>query len=343
VVCWVEALDHGRARLSSARGGKKERATEPLRYIFGPVGSGRLGASLGLDLLGARICTFDCLYCEAGVTEALVTQRKPYVPARRILDELAAWKAAGHAMPDVVTLGGLGEPCLNADLGTIIAGAKELFPDLPVAVLTNSSLLPDPDVRRELAAADIVLPSMDTLVAAEYHRLNRPHAAVGLEAIRRGLLDFREGYDGAIFLEVLLLAGINDTDQNLDLLQGFCRELGSDRVDVVTLSRPGAHPGCLAASAKTLERFRGALGGDGPVSGVSPLADGHGPAALAGREIEELAARIAASVARRPQTEAGLAAGLGVPVAHVRRALAVLTRTAAVRAKRSGDAVFYSG
>lgn len=343
MVKWVEALDHGRARLSSVRRDKEEHATNPLQYVFGPVRSGRLGVSLGLDLLGARICTFDCLYCEAGVTEALTTARKPYVSARRILDELAAWKAAGHAMPDVVTLGGLGEPCLNADLGDIIAGAKELFPDIPVAVLTNSSLTPDPDVRGALSAADIVLPSMDTLVAAEYRQLNRPHADIGLDAIRRGLLDFRASYGGSIFLEVLLLAGINDTAANLDLLRGFCRELKPERVDVVTMSRPGAHHGAAAVSPEVLTRFREALGGLPQPAAAAGSADGHGPAALASRHAQELAARIAASVARRPQTEAGLATGLGVPVEHVRQALRALLRDGAVRQERTGDDFFYSG
>ena len=323
------------------RRGKEDRATDSLRYVFGPVGSGRLGLSLGLDLLGARICTFDCLYCEAGATEALTTQRKPYVSARRILDELAAWKAAGHAVPDAVTLGGLGEPCLNADCGEIIAGAKELFPDVPVAVLTNSSLLPDPDVRTALARADIVLPSMDTLVEAEYRRLNRPHAAIGLGSIRRGLLDFRAGFDGAIFLEILLLAGINDTGENLRLLREFCREFAPTRVDVVTMSRPGAHPGAKAVSREVLTRFKEALGAAAPPAAVSR--DGHGPSALAARAMDDLAARIAASVARRPQTARGLATALGVPVDHVTQALLALERTGTVRQERSGPDIFYSG
>ena len=246
-------------------------------------------------------------------------------------------------MPDVVTLGGLGEPCLNSDLGDIIPGTKELFPDVPVAVLTNSSLLPDPDVRGALCAADMVLPSMDTLVDAEYRRLNRPHAAVGLDAVRQGLLDFRARYGGSIFLEVLLLAGVNDTTANLDLLQGFCRELGPTRVDVVTMSRPGAYPGAAAVSRETLARFRDALGGLPQPTVAADDLDGHGPAALVSRHAQELAARIAASVARRPQTEAGLAAGLDVPVAQVRQALDVLLRSAAVRRERSGDDYFYSG
>lgn len=337
----------------SSRRDKEDRATDSTRHVFGPVASGRLGLSLGLDLLGARICTFDCLYCEAGVTETLTTARKPYVSARRILGELADWKAAGHGRPDAVTLGGLGEPCLNTDCGEIIAGARKLFPDVPVAVLTNSSLLSDPDVRSALSGADIVLPSMDTLVLAEYRRLNRPHQTLGLDAIRQGLLDFRSGFAGAIFLEILLVAGQNDSAENLELLREFCRELAPTRVDVVTLSRPGAYPGARAVAGDVLARFREALGAARPVP-PAPRADGHGPAGLLGDGAaraprdpgptdEDLAARIAASVARRPQTAAGLALALGLPVPRIRSALDALVRTGAVRRERSGQDIFYSG
>uniref|UniRef100_I2PZS6 Fe-S oxidoreductase n=1 Tax=Desulfovibrio sp. U5L TaxID=596152 RepID=I2PZS6_9BACT len=337
----------------SSRRDKEDRATDSTRHVFGPVASGRLGLSLGLDLLGARICTFDCLYCEAGVTEALTTARKPYVPARRILGELADWKAAGHGLPDAVTLGGLGEPCLNTDCGEIIAGARELFPDVPVAVLTNSSLLSDPDVRSALSGADIVLPSMDTLVTAEYQCLNRPHKSLGLEAIRQGLLDFRAGFAGSIFLEILLVAGQNDSAENLELLRDFCRELAPTRVDVVTLSRPGAHPGAKAVAGDVLARFREVLGAVRPVPSA-PSGGGHGPAGFwgdiaaraprdPGLTDEDLAARIAASVARRPQTAAGLATALGLPVPRIQSALDALLRTGAVRRERSGQDIFYSG
>ncbi len=335
----------------SSRRDKEDRATDSKRHVFGPVGSGRLGLSLGLDLLGARICTFDCLYCEAGKTEALTTARRPYVPARRILAELAAWKAAGHGLPDAITLGGLGEPCLNTDCGEIIAGAKELFPDVPVAVLTNSSLLSEPDVRAALSRADIVLPSMDTLVEGEYRRLNRPHESIGLETLRQGLLDFRAGFDGAVFLEILLLAGINDTAENLALLRDFCRQLRPARVDVVTMTRPGAHPGATAVAADVLARFREALSAARP-DPAATRAEGHGPTALAARTprdaepsgaTEDIAARIAASVARRPQTAPGLAAALGLPLGQVQAVLSALERSGTVRRERSGDDTFYSG
>ncbi|WP_300161307.1 radical SAM protein [Solidesulfovibrio sp.] len=324
---------------------KEDRATDAPRFIFGPVVSGRLGLSLGLDLLGARICSFDCLYCEAGPTEALTVARKPYVPAGKILAELARWKAAGHGRPDAVTLGGLGEPTLNSDCAEIIAGAKELFPGVPVAVLTNSSLLPDPDVRAALGAADIVLPSMDTLVAAEYARLNRPHAAVDLGGLRRGLLDFRAGYGGALCLEVLLADGINDSEENLEALRDYCRELSPDRVDVVTLSRPGAHPGATAVLKPVLARFRQALGpaAASPAPAPEPATEGHGPTALAARRNDDLGPSLLASVKRRPQTARGLAAALGHSLDAVQAALDALERDGAVRQRVEGREIFYSG
>ncbi len=332
---------------------KEDRATDALRYVFGPVASGRLGLSLGLDLLGARICSFDCLYCEAGPTDALTVARKPYVPAAKILAELEDWKAAGHAAPDVVTLGGLGEPTLNSECDAVIAGAKELFPDVPVAVLTNSSLLSDPDVRAACNLADIVLPSMDTLIAAEYARLNRPHAALGLDALRRGLLDFRAGYQGSLFLEVLLAAGVNDSEENLEALRTFCRELAPTRVDVVTLSRPGAHAGATAVSKAVLARFREALCPAAQSVAAATHAreafrtagagEGHGPAALAARRPAALAEAIVASVRRRPQTAAVLAAALGHPRDAVQAALDALEQGGAVRRRQEGREIFYSG
>ncbi len=95
-----------------------------MKHLFGPVLSSRLGRSLGLDLLGGRICSFDCVYCECGPTDLLTRKRKPYVPAADLMAELDQWLARGHTAPDHVTLGGRGEPGLNTDMGEIIRGVR---------------------------------------------------------------------------------------------------------------------------------------------------------------------------------------------------------------------------
>lgn len=289
-------------------------SVDPSGLVFGPVASSRLGVSLGLDLLGAKICSFDCLYCEVGPTRALTRVRRPYVPARTVLGALRDFLSGPHPAFEVITLGGMGEPTLNSDLGAVIDGVRELAPGAPVAVLTNSSLLDDSGVRRELAGADLVLPSMDTLVEAEFARLNRPERSMSLADMRRGLLDFRREFSGRLCLEVLVLAGVNDSRANLELLREFCRELVPDRVDVVTMSRPGAYDAARPAPAETLERFRSVLAVPAPAA-EPPGKARHFASALDKDDslgLENVRELILRSLTRRPQTAGQLVRALGL-------------------------------
>lgn len=312
--------------------------------IFGPVRSGRLGASLGLDLLGAKICSFDCLYCEAGHTRALTISRKPYVPAGKLLGELAAWLCQPHPDFEVVTLGGMGEPTLNSDMGRIIEGVRELLPETPVAVLTNSSLMSDPAVRSELALADIVLPSLDTLVPAEFAAINKPIEGSTLADIRRGLLEFRPLFTGKLYLEVLVLAGVNDSEENLERLAAFVRQLSPHRVDVVTMTRPGAYPQALPAPPAMLERFRQAL-----CVGLAPRAEVPEKTAQFVRPLDnapqeglhELSIRVLDSLARRPQTARGLARAFGVSETPLTNLLDDLASRGLVKPETLSGETFY--
>ncbi|WP_461210323.1 radical SAM protein [Desulfocurvus sp. DL9XJH121] len=314
----------------------KEQATVEYKYVFGPVRSGRLGLSLGLDLLGDAVCSLDCVYCEVGRTTRLTAERAAYVPARAILEELEHWKRQAARLPDYVTLGGLGEPCLNSEMGEVIAGARRILPGTPVAVLTNSTLLTDPEVRRELALADAVLPSVDTLVEDEMRRLNRPCRGVDVGGVRRGLLAFAKEFNGSIFLEVLLVAGINDSAENLAQITDFVREIGPARVDVVTMTRPGTLATAAPVPPETLARWREALGAaekpqkDKSVSRTGgtrhiprdAASDPGADKAAAGREAVDAARQqVAASITRRPQTVSQLADALGLREETVRRTL----------------------
>ncbi|GAB7078677.1 radical SAM protein [Megalodesulfovibrio paquesii] len=305
-------------------------------HVFGPVRSGRLGRSLGVDLLGEKICSFDCLYCEVKPTTRLTLERREWIPTRQLLDELRAWRDAGHALPDVITLGGSGEPTLHSGLGDIIAGCRQLFPGLPVAVLTNSSLLHLPEVRRELGTADMVLPSMDTLIDAEYRRLNRPHHQVDLQRMAEGLLAFRREYSGRIYLEILLSRGVNDSAANLAALKEYVQQLQPDRVDVVTLSRPGAYPEAQAVDRNTLARWREVLGGE-PAAAASPAPRTVPPPepAAASCSRSALTQAVLASLARRPQTAAQLAEALQVPAAALQAVLEKLQQSGHIQDRGS--------
>ncbi|MDP3425856.1 MAG: radical SAM protein [Humidesulfovibrio sp.] len=342
---------------------------EAFRYVFGPVLSGRLGRSLGLDLLGRRICSMNCVYCESGPLEQLTLARRAYVPAAELLGELRRWeaarRAAGAALPEVVTLGGLGEPTLNSELPQIIAGAREILPGVPVAVLTNASLMPDPQVRAELTAADVVLPSLDSLVPGDFARVNRAHPGLDPKDIADGILAFRKDSRAGhtrLFLEVLLVAGVNDSEQGLELMAAFCNRLQPDRVDVVTLSRPGTEASARAVDAAMLSRWRERLGGHSAQTGSTAQAGERGNAPeraeaaagsrLAEREknghkqdgglrLEELRPRLLASLARRPQTGAQLAEALLADQDMVRAVLAELLGAGRVSVRQQDGQDYY--
>lgn len=317
------------------------------QYIFGPVASSRLGRSLGLDLLGSAICTFDCLYCEVGRTEKLTLERKPYVPAADILAELEAWKRANQDLAlDYVTLGGSGEPTLNSEMPAIIDGARRILPGVPVAVLTNSALMTDPEVRAELAHADAVLPSLDSLRPEPLATLNRPNPrlfAGGQQAVNElaeALVTFSKEFAGRLFLEIFLARGLNDSDEDLELFKAYVPRLAPDRVDVVTLSRPGAYAEAQPATAETLQRWREALcplcatpQDAGPRLGTAPAA--HSATRAAAPQAVQDA--VHASLKRRPQTATQLSGALDISREHIVSALETLEKQGHIKRRTEQD------
>ncbi|CCO22866.1 radical SAM protein [Maridesulfovibrio hydrothermalis] len=316
-------------------------------YVFGPVFSGRLGRSLGLDLLGKRICSMDCVYCEVGKTDTLTDERKAYVSAAKILEELGRWKQEGHLPPEVITLGGLGEPTLNSDMPEIIRGVKKLFPSMNVAVLTNATTMTDPEVRRELLEADVVLPSMDSLVASEFRTINRPCKGTDPEAIAKALIEFRKEFKGKIFLEVLLSWGYNDSEENLSKMKDFCTEISPDRIDVVTLSRPGTLDKAGPVDPGTLSRWKKVLDAApckdrecGPDTDVKKVSSTDTSTHVQGGDSAAFD-RIQASLMRRPQTAQQLSKALEVPLSKVDEVIKELDISGRLNVRQTGDEIYY--
>jgi wyosine [tRNA(Phe)-imidazoG37] synthetase (radical SAM superfamily) len=179
------------------------------KYIFGPVPSRRLGRSLGVDLVPFKTCSFDCIYCDLGRTTQKTTSRQPFASPEKIVEELELTLSVLDKKPDFITLSGSGEPTLNNDIGAIIRRAKEIT-SIPVAVLTNSSLLSLQEVRNDLSEADLVVPSLDAVTPALFEYVNRPHPSLRIEDIVQGLIQFRKQYRGQIWLEILFCRGAND-------------------------------------------------------------------------------------------------------------------------------------
>jgi wyosine [tRNA(Phe)-imidazoG37] synthetase (radical SAM superfamily) len=206
------------------------------RFVFGPVPSRRLGFSLGVDIIPKKICSFDCIYCQIGKTTKKAVARASYFDTDEIVGEVTeALSQAPHV--DYVSLSGSGEPTLNADLGRIIGKIRERT-KVPVAVITNGSLLFLEDVRRDLSSADVVLPSLDAASEDIFRYINRPHGMIEIETIVEGLSAFRHGYEGQIWLEIMLVKDVNDDPEELRALRTIVNSLRLDRIQLNTITRP---------------------------------------------------------------------------------------------------------
>ncbi|MCF8037137.1 MAG: radical SAM protein, partial [Desulfobacteraceae bacterium] len=213
----------------------RDRKTTTTSLIYGPVPSRRLGRSLGVDIVPYKTCTYDCIYCQIGRSPQTTIERKPYIPAERIISQLEARLRSG-VRPDFVTIGGSGEPCLHSGIGEIILRIKEMT-GVPVAVLTNGALLWSPEVRGALLPADVVLPSLDAFGAHSFQKINRPHPDISFEAIIQGIADFRSVYSGRIWLEIFIIKGVNDTDDAMAAFGPHIAAINPDRIHVNTAVR----------------------------------------------------------------------------------------------------------
>jgi wyosine [tRNA(Phe)-imidazoG37] synthetase (radical SAM superfamily) len=213
-----------------------------------------------VDLLVEKICSFNCVYCEVRKSSRLYRERGEYVPLADVLAELRDFMG-NHPSPDYVTLSGSGEPTLHSGIGEFIRTVKREFPDVRVAVITNSSMLPLPEVRAELLAADVVLPSLDGVTEDAFIRIDRPHPAFHLRDIEKGIADFCREFHAAgenkqVWLEVFIVEGINDGDEHTDVLREVCRNLGVDRIQLNSLDRPGVEDWVKPAPMAVLEHIR---------------------------------------------------------------------------------------
>jgi wyosine [tRNA(Phe)-imidazoG37] synthetase (radical SAM superfamily) len=231
-----------------------------MNYIFGPVNSRRLGRSLGVDLFREKICTLNCIYCEIGATRCLTCTRAEYEPTAAILAELAQYMEQEPAPQlDCITITASGEPTLHSGLGAIIAHIKNTLPQ-SVAVLTNGTLLGDAQVCQELALADVVIPSLDSARTAGFRKVDRPAACLDLRRVIQGIEDFSRSYQGTLWLEILLVAGMNDSEEEIAALGQAVSRMRIDRIQLNTVARPPlevfARPLSGQKMAAIAEQFR---------------------------------------------------------------------------------------
>jgi len=304
------------------------------RHIYGPVRSRRLGRSLGIDLVPFKTCSYDCIYCQLGRTTKKTINRKEYVPVSEVLDELER-ALATFTPPDYIGIAGSGEPTLHCRLGELISGIRQITA-VPVAVLTNGSILWMPEVRKDLAEADLVLPSLDAPDEHLFLRVNRPHEDISFERMLGGLVAFTEGFKGAVWLEILLLAGITGVPTQVERLAAVARRIRAERIQLNTVSRPPTETHALAVLRSLMEQLKGYFRRNAEVISESDRAEPPASCVEVTTDVD-----ILALLRRRPCTVEGLSSGLGLHAGEVVKRLNALQRRGDVRLVKIDGAAFY--
>ncbi|MFZ2603346.1 MAG: radical SAM protein [Candidatus Omnitrophota bacterium] len=233
-----------------------------MKFVFGPLKSRRLGNSLGINLTPHKICSFDCVYCQLGKTTLKTQERKEYVSLKDILNELKTWlESNSEELKNInyITLSGSGEPTLNDKIKQLILEIKKLT-SLPVAVLTNSSLLKSAVVRGEILAADLIVPSLDAVEKKVFLEIDRPQENIEIEEIIEGLIALRREFKGKIWLEVMLVRGINDDIRYIKKLKKITDLINPDKIQLNSPVRTTSEPGVLSVDKKKLEKIQEILG-----------------------------------------------------------------------------------
>ena len=304
-----------------------------MKHTYGPVPSRRLGRSLGGDLVPKKICTYNCIYCQIGRPTLQTLERKEYVPARTILRDV---REARHEWGDKINhlaISGSGEPTLNTAIKKVIQGIKKMTA-IPVAVITNSSLLLLEEVRQALQAADVIMPSLDAVTPAVFQTINRPHPSLEIEQIIQGLAAFRGEYKGLLWLEILLCRGVNDAGEELERMQEAIRIIRPDKVQLNTVVRPGAEDYAAALSPDRLEQIKNALGADAEIIAEFEE-DRH---LIPSKDIEEKVIRI---IKRRPETPDDLAKALGLHDLEIAKILEKLAKEGKATYRVFNQRVYY--
>jgi wyosine [tRNA(Phe)-imidazoG37] synthetase (radical SAM superfamily) len=236
------------------------------KYTFGPVPSRRLGLSLGVDVIPNKLCSLDCVYCEVGVTDKRGLSRKEYFPANEILAEV---KEVIAEYPDLdhITISGSGEPTLNLKIGDIIRGIKQMT-KVPVAVLTNGTLLNLPEVRRDLMDADIVSPWLDAVSADVFEKVDRPNPKLNIDTIIDGIKAFRQEYKGRMWIEILFVKGMNDHDEEVFKMKQVLDEIKPERIHLNTVIRPPAYAIAQPVGEDRLKEIQKILGERSEIVGI---------------------------------------------------------------------------
>lgn len=305
-----------------------------MSYFYGPVPSRRLGFSLGIDLLPKKVCSFDCIYCHVGVTTKKSIRRFSRVDLAEFKKELTSILCRRPRI-DYITFSGSGEPTLHKDLGKIMRAVKDVTKKrYPLCVLTNSSLLWRRDVRAELKEADLIVPSLDAANARDFHKINQPVKGVTFRKVVEGLIALRKEFQGKIWLEIMLLAGINDSSKDARDFRKIIDKIKPDKLQINLPVRPAPVKLKLPTKAK-LNNFVKIIGVDNiEITGSFRRNDQRKFSADIKEEIMKY-------LRRRPATLDDLSRSLGIERKHLAGDLKTLIRNNEIKEKIAHKKAYY--
>lgn len=303
------------------------------RYLYGPVPSRRLGRSLGIDLVPYKICTYDCIYCQIGETTKRTLLRGNYLPREEVLEEVKVFLSEEKTPIDYLSVTGSGEPTLHSEIGKVIEEIKKIS-SVPVAVITNGSLLYDPAVRKDLLAADVVLPSMDAVSSEIFNKINRPVPGFSVEKMMDGLVEFRKFFKGQIWLEILFCKGVNDTREELHRMKEAVESIRPDLIHLNTVVRPPSEEWAAPLGRKEMEEIRAFFGEKASI--ISEINRHILPAHE--RDLKEEILRI---LSRRPLSLLDLSQGMGISQDEIEQDIGLLLKEGKIKSRIFGDTVYY--
>lgn len=228
------------------------------KHVFGPVPSRRLGISLGVDLVVSKSCNLNCIFCECGATKKIQLERQRFKDMNEILEEISA--VLKDIKPDYITFSGSGEPTLSLDLGNISKAIKEdLKYQGKICLITNSLLLADENLMKELEYIDLIVPTLNTLTQDIFEKIVRPDYRTSVEEIRKGFINLnKSNYKGKIWIEIFILENINDSDKNFVDIANFLKSenIRYDKIQLNTIDRVGAERDLKAISFEKISRAK---------------------------------------------------------------------------------------
>jgi len=219
---------------------------------FGPVPSRRLGRSIGVNTVPCKTCTYSCVYCQLGRTRRTSIERRVYRDIDAIVASVRDLVERASPGPDYITFIGCGEPTLAANLGEVFSRINDIA-DCRKALLTNGSLLWDPALREEVSRFDVVMPTVSACNETMYRRLHRPHPALPYEKVISGIREFARQFSGELWVEVMLVRGVNDDEQSLKGIGGIIETLDADRVHLTAPTRPPAERWVKCPTRESIE------------------------------------------------------------------------------------------